>query len=107
MGTAGRIKDAVKIIDHASAPSCDIIVSEGDATLSTIGRCDDGANDSIVAPQLAETVIIKGIGKITGIKPVWLQVALKNGDKPQTFSFSRTWSVSHTVLQLSSGKLAG
>ena len=89
-GTAGLITDAVKIIDQASATSFDIIVSDGDATLATICRCDDGADDSFVAFQLAYTAFIKGIGKIKSIKPVWLQVARKNGDKLLNFSFSRT-----------------
>ena len=87
-------------------PSCNITVSDGNAWLDSQGRCDDGSDDSIVSPALAEKAVIRGIGKITAIKPVYLQVALKDGEEAQKFSFSRSWNALRTVLQLASGQLA-
>ena len=81
-------------------------VSDGCVSLSATGRCDDGSDDSLVSPHLAEKAAISGIGKIKGIRPVKIQVALRKDDKAQSFRFYRIWTVPRTVLQLASGQLA-
>lgn len=71
-----------------------------------MGRCDDGADDSLVSPRLAESAVLNGVGKLKKIKPVTVQVALKDKSAAQTFTFSREWTVSRLLLHLSIGLLA-
>ena len=89
-----------------NTPSCPVTVSDGRESITATARCDDGSDDSLVSPKLAERAAVKGIGKITAIEPVRLNVALKTGDEAQSFFVSRTWVAPRTVLQLSSGQLA-
>ena len=81
-------------------------VSDGCVSLSATGKCDGGSNNSLVSPHPAEKAAISEIGKIKGIRPVEIQVALRKGDRAQSFRFSRIWTVPGTVLQLASGQLA-
>ena len=105
--TAGRLRtERPRVKLDPDPPSCTITLSDGRATLDAQGRCDDGSDDSIVSPTLAERAALKGIGKIRAIEPVRLQVALKSGSEAASFSFSRTWTSPRTVLHLSSGQLA-
>ena len=105
-GTAGRLSEKVQHGTLHSHPSCPITVSDGQAAIKAIGRCDDGRDEIIVSPSLAERAAVRGVGKITAITPVRLSVALKAGQDPETFSFSRSWTSPRTVLHLSSGQLA-
>ena len=106
-GTAGRLCRPRKIQkDNLGKPSCPMILSDGLASLERHGICDDGSDDTIVSPKLAETAVLKGIGKLKAITPITLSVALKSQTEAETFSFSRSWTVPRTVLQLSSGQLA-
>lgn len=105
-GTAGRLSKKEKIATQNAHPSCPITVSDGQAAINAIGRCDDGSDDSTVSSSLAERAAVRGVGKITAITPVRLSVALKAGQDPETFSFSRSWTSLRTVLHLSSGQLA-
>lgn len=57
------------------------------ATLPCIGRCIGVADESIVSPRLAESVILSGIGKFKKIYPVTMQVALKEAQEAQSFTF--------------------
>ena len=86
--------------------SCTVQLADGSASLMATGRCDDGADDTIVSPKIAEQAAIEGIGKMSRIKPVVLQVALTDGGKPQTFTMSRTWTCPRVILHLAAGKLA-
>lgn len=70
------------------------------------GRTDDGSDESIVSPKFAEQALLNGIGKLTKIDQVTLQVALKDGESAQEFSSSRTWTPPCTVLCLAAGPLA-
>ena len=105
-GTAGRLGS--QQVKSSESASCPITVFDGQVSVSISGRCDDGSDDSIVSARVAEQAAIKGIGKISTIEPVRLQVALKTGknDKAQTFRFSRSGMVPRTVLHLSAGQLA-
>lgn len=101
--TTGRLTHPVNL---ASSPSCPIVVSDGLATLRGHGRCDDGSDESISSPQLAQKAVVKGIGKMAAISPVTIQVALKESDTPASFTFSRLWTVPRLVLELSAGQMA-
>lgn len=103
-GTTGRLGPTDPV--STETPSCPITVSDGQTPLKATGRCDDGSDDSIVSPSLAECAANRGIGKINAITPVRLQVALKSETEAQTFSFSRSWTAPRTVLHLASGQLA-
>lgn len=52
-----------------------IRIEEGNEFLDTIGRTDDRSDESIVSPRLSENAALSGIGKMTKIKPLPLQVA--------------------------------
>eukprot|EP00178_Gracilaria_changii_P000257 TRINITY_DN1027_c0_g1_i1.p2 TRINITY_DN1027_c0_g1~~TRINITY_DN1027_c0_g1_i1.p2 ORF type:complete len:1106 (+),score=114.18 TRINITY_DN1027_c0_g1_i1:5972-9289(+) len=103
-GTVGRLTPTT----HADSIACSITVSDGMTSIPTSGRCDDGSDDSIVSPKLAEAAALKGVGKITAIDKVSLPVALKKDGKQdaERFTFSRTWTVPRTILHLASGTLA-
>lgn len=45
-------------------PSCRVTMSDGVAGITVIGLCDDGRDDSVATPRLAEAAVIKGIGRI-------------------------------------------
>lgn len=81
-------------------------LSDGRASLDVTGRCDDGSDDSLVSPGTAEKAALKGIGKLTAIEPVMLQVALKKSDAAESLRFSWSWVLPRTVLHLPSGKFA-
>lgn len=95
--TAGRLANT-----HGTA-ACDITLKDDNATLPCIGRCDDGADESIASPRLAEAAVLSGIGKLKKINPVTVQVALKDQSDAQKFKFSREWAVPRLVLHLSVG----
>lgn len=71
-----------------------------------LGQCDDGRDDSLSSPTIANKSLLSGIVTISKIQPVQLQVALKKGSEAQNFTFSRIWYVPRTVLRLYSGRLA-
>lgn len=89
-----------------SSPSCTIVLHDEDTSIQCQGRCDDGSDESLISPRIAEAATLQGIGKLRSIKPIVVQVALKEKDKAQTFSFSRQWTVPRLTLQLSAGPLA-
>ena len=80
--------------------SSTVQLADGFASLMATGRCDDGADDTIVSPKIAEQAAM------SRIKPVVLLVALTDGGKPQTFTMSRTWKCPRVIFHLSAEKLA-
>ena len=106
-GTAGHLTNKGKSVTfNAHTPSCSSTVSDGRSSHQTTGRCDGGSDAGIVSIRLAERAALQGIGKINAINPVRLNVALKSGEEPQSFSFSRSWTSPRTVLPPSSGQLS-
>lgn len=69
-------------------------------------RTDDGSDKSIVSSKFAERAVLNGIGKMTKIDKVSLQLALKDADRAQLFTFSQTWTPPPTVLRSAAGPLA-
>lgn len=51
--------------DRSSSPSCSVRVSDGDKFLKRSARYDDGSNESIASPKIAEDSVLKGVGRIT------------------------------------------
>lgn len=102
--TTGRLQEGTILPDRMQ-PSCAITVSDGIASLPGSGRCNDGSNESIVSPKLSKRATLRGVGKIIATLPVKLNVALKTGQDPQSFSFSRSWTPPKTVLHLAAGNL--
>ena len=47
-------------------------VFQEDSERKTIARCDDGIDDSLVCPTLAEPATLSGIGRIKCIEPISL-----------------------------------
>lgn len=101
--TVGRIMPTATGV----TPNCSVKVSDGTTFINSTCRCDDGSDDSIGSPKLAEAGAIKGTRKISAIPKVTLAVALKKEteDKAEHFSFLRTRTLPRTVLHLASGNL--
>ena len=84
-----------------------VIVAAGAAKLEVSGRCDDGADDSVVSKSLAEKAVATGIGHIEQIpKTEVLMPVLNTDQKPISFSSTKVWKVSRTILHVISGPLA-
>lgn len=60
----------------------------------------------MASPELAEEAVVKGIGRISSILPVYLRVALHEGEEAPKFFFSRKETVPRLALELSSGLMA-
>lgn len=88
------------------SPSILLRVEDGDKHINTVGRTIDGRDESIVSPRLSKRVDFNGSGKISKMKPTTIQVALKENDDIQSFTFSRAWTAPRTVLQLTTGLFA-
>ncbi len=94
--TTGRLTTP----NMAESAAIDTDLKGGDTTFRTTGRCDDGSDDSIVCPSVAEAAALRGIGRIKAIRTVRIKVALeKEGTSPEC-TFSRCWSVPECILQL-------
>lgn len=101
--TTGRLQEGTTLPDGMQI-SCAITVSDGIASLSGSGRCDDGSYESIFISGLWNSQQSRVLEKL--LRPVILNVALKTGHDPQSFSFSRSWTSQRTVLHLAPGNLA-
>ena len=70
------------------------------------GGSDGGSDESIMKPKTATEASKKGIGKRNNIKPVTMLVALRNRKNPDSFQFSRSYTIPRLILHLSAGQLA-
>lgn len=102
--TTGRLQQ--NKVTVSSGPSCSIIISDGNVSVQGTGRCDDGSDETIASPSIAEKAVLKGIGRFEAITPVSIQVALTSSTEPETFTFSRKWLAPRIILELSTGRLA-
>lgn len=66
--TTGRLQSSK--IDMSSSASCPITVSDRMKSLNGTGCCDDGSDDSIASPKLAQTAVLKGNSSFEAIAPV-------------------------------------
>ena len=77
-----------------------------DVSIACSGRCDDGSDETLISPRVAETAVLKGIGRLNKIDKVVVQVALKECDTAQQFSLSRSSTVPRVVMDLAARQLA-
>lgn len=68
-------------------------------------RCNADADESIVFHGTAESAVLRDVEKLRKIKPVVVQVALKEHKEAQIFTFSHKWTVSRLLHYLSVGLL--
>lgn len=99
----GHLQTPPFVTDKAN---CNMILSDESTALNVIDRCEDGSDYSLAYLRVAESSVLRGIGKIKWTDTVKIQVALRQGDSAQTFKFLYTWSIPRTVLILSSERLA-
>ncbi len=85
---------------------CMIRLADGSSSIIATGRCDDGSDDTIVSSKIAEQAAMDGIGKISRITPVKIQVDLSAGGEAQELSFYTTWTCPRIFLHLAAGQLA-
>lgn len=101
-------KFAGRVYEMNTSTNCSLInvtFSAGMRVSPRKRRAEDGSNDLIVSSQIAELAVLNGIGRVSKIQPVWLQVAIIIGADDEAFTFSRTWTLPRTVLKLSAGPL--
>lgn len=103
---SGNPKTGRLVTKTDRSPKCTMTLCDGTTTMDAVGRCDDGSDDSLASPRVAEAAALKGIGKLTSIDPVTIEVALRQGKNTQSFTFSRSWLAPRLVLHLSSGRMA-
>lgn len=101
--TAGRLQQP---ISPFTSPSCPAEVFDGPSSHSGVARCDDGSDESIASTKMAQDAVLKGIGRMSSITPVRIQVALRDSSEAASFTFSRVWTVPRLVLKLSAGQMA-
>lgn len=70
---AGRIN----AVSMEISSSFRVSFMDGNEIHSAIGLADDGADESIVSARTVERAVLNGIGKMSEISPVSLQIALK------------------------------
>lgn len=68
--------------------TCHITLSDERASLVVIGRRDDGSDESLESPCIAEASVLKGIGRMKLVDPVTVLVAIRQGDTAQKFTYS-------------------
>lgn len=86
-------------------PSYAFTLSYRHETLDSIGRCDDGCEESIIFPRVAKATIVEKLGKLGAIDWFTVQVALKYGTDTGKFTFFETRTARRAILQLAVGKL--
>ena len=105
-GTTRRVD--ISASQSASVHDADMVTLCDERTeINAKGRCDDGADDSIVSRSLAEKSVLKGIGSIQPIPPIEMKMPIKD-DNGESISFTtnRIWKVPRTILRVASGKPA-
>lgn len=86
-----------------ASSACNTTSIENGATLPFIRRCDGDADESILSLCLVESAVQNVIGKFNEIKPVTVQVVIKNEMRAQILMFTRKGAVPRLVLHLSAG----
>lgn len=76
--TVGRVQETRAGPEHGEEyPSCRMTVRDCQASLDLLGRCDDGADETLASKEIAEKAVLHGIGKLEAIETVSLKVSLK------------------------------
>lgn len=70
------------------------------------GRFYDNSDESVVLVKLIKDTVLKSIEKIKRISSILLQVAVKDDEDAQSFTFSRIWTPPRTTLRLSADLLS-
>lgn len=68
-------------------------------------RSDNGSDQWIVSPKLADAAVFNGNGKFKKIPLILLQLALKDSEEKKSFTLSRIWTPLHATLFLTAGPL--
>lgn len=63
-------------------------VCDGTTTKNFTGGHDDGSNNSLASPRVAEAAVFNGIGRMQTMNLVTTEVALRRGDGAQSFMFA-------------------
>lgn len=84
-------------VTQTSGSSFQFSVQDRAETRNGHGHPDDESDKFNVLSSFVEFVVVNGIGRMTKIKQVQIQVALKEADRAQMFSFSRIRQPSRLV----------
>ena len=80
-------------------------MSDEGTTMDGHGRCDHGSDVTIVSSRIAESAVVRGIGRLRKIKEVSAKAALKDKEDVQECSFSISWTAPRLVMELAPGQL--
>lgn len=83
---------------HPKSPTCTITVTDGPVSMCTEDRTDDRSDDSITTAFFAAKTALNGTDKIKKIDKSSIKVAMEDGEKPQSFSSTKTWSTARTIF---------
>lgn len=89
-----------------TSSSFSVTVADGNECMTAEGCTGDGSDKSIVSSKFVERAVFDGIEKMTKMDKSMLQVALRDADRTQSFTSSRTWTPPRTVPNLAAGSLA-
>lgn len=94
-GTVGRVGKRDKPSARVSnSPFYNMTITDGTVSIDATSRCADGSYKSIASTKLEESAVVKGIGKISAIEPIRLEIALKKGERAKHLLLSRSWTAS-------------
>lgn len=68
--------------------TCTVALPDRISLTKITGRCHDGSHGSMVSPRVTMWAMLEGICRMEAIKPVMVQVALRQRETAQTFIFS-------------------
>lgn len=102
----GQSQAKTTCVQNAATLSYLVTVTDGAESMTANGPNKDGREESTVSPKLAERAVFNGIGKMTKIDRVTLQVGLKNITTAQSSTFSCTSTPLGTAPQPLTGPLA-
>lgn len=63
-----------------------MVLSDGSSAFEYVRRCDDVIDHILVSYNLTEAAVLKGIRKLTAIKPVKMKAALRKDGGQGNFS---------------------
>lgn len=92
--------------NKSSTSAFTVTVMDVSESMTGNGRTDEGSDESIVSSKFAECAILSGIGKITTIDKMSIEVALKNCKNAQSSTIYRSWTPASALLRLATGPLA-
>lgn len=95
-----------RLTDRHPSHACSFTLNHVNTSLQFRERCDYGSEYTIISPRITEKTVFQGVGKLSAITPIHVQVALKSQTEADAFSFFRSLLVPRFTMHLSAGQIA-